>query len=173
MDILTKKRLLIGSIIILMIINISALTTIAYYHYEAKKHIENVRQNKKRNKRYHGRRNRLEHVKRYVRKKLDLSDEQFKTYSALKDLNVQNTRKIWKRISETRNLTYKEYCKENPDTVFLNQLSDSIGLLHKELHREMIRHYTEVEKILTPGQQKKFRKMLCRMSEEQFPKRKD
>jgi Spy/CpxP family protein refolding chaperone len=164
MEVITKKRLLIGTIVILLIMNISALSTIAYNKYRAKKHIEQIRKNKKkdfgtyRGKKYGQR------VKMYVRKELELSDEQFKEYSRLKDINIQKSRDLWKQISEKRSLTFKEYCKENPDTVMLMHLSEDIGNLHKEMHQEMIHHFNEVEKILSPEQLIKFRKMLCKMT---------
>jgi len=164
MDILTKKRLLIGSIVILLIMNVSAIGTIVYNNYRVKKHIEKVRQSEKFHKGpKYGERRYGERVKKYVRRELNLSDEQFAEYSSLKDKNMQKTADLWKQINEKRKLTYQEYCKEIPDTAFLYRLSEDIGSLHKQLHSEMIHHYIEVEKILTPEQQEKFRKMLCKM----------
>lgn len=164
MDVLTKKRLLIGAIVILLIMNLSALGTIAYYKYSAKKHIEQIREKKIRANKYRGV-NYGQRIKKYVRKELHLSDEQFIEYSRLKDLNIQKSQDLRKQINQKRELTFKEYCKENPDTVLLKQLSEDIGALHKELHREMIRHFNEVEKILTPEQLKQFREMLCKMAQ--------
>lgn len=166
MNVLTKKRLLIGTIVALLIMNISALGTIAYNKYQTKKHIEQVRKNRNFNKnRGHGKRNYLKKVKRYVRKELDLTEEQFKEYSRLKDLNMKKTGAIWKEIEAKRKLTYKEFCKENPDTAFLNALSADIGELHKQLHQETIHHFYKVHEILNPEQQKKFNQMLCKMAE--------
>ncbi len=165
MDILTKKRLLIGAIVILLIMNISAISTIAYYKYSAKKHIEQIREKKKRGINPYRGKNYGQRIKKYVRKELKLSDEQFKEYSRLKDINMQKSRDLWKQINQKRELTFKEYCKENPDTALLMQLSEDIGNLHKEVHREMIRHFNEVEKILTPEQLILFREMLCKMAE--------
>ncbi|MCF6240338.1 MAG: Spy/CpxP family protein refolding chaperone [Bacteroidales bacterium] len=165
MEIITKKRLLIGTIVILLIMNISALSTIAYYKYSAKKHIEQIREKKKRGINSYRGKNYGQRVKKYVRKELNLSDEQFKKYSHLKDINMQKSRDLWKQINEKRSLTFKEYCKEHPDTLLLMQLSEDIGNLHKQVHREMIRHFNEVEKILDPEQKKQFREMLCKMAE--------
>ncbi len=171
MDVITKKRLLIGTIVILLIMNISALSTIAYYKYSAKRHIEQIREKKKKGINPYRGKNYGQRVKKYVRKELNLSDEQFKEYSHLKDINMQKSRELWKQISEKRRLTFKEYCKENPDTVLLMHLSEDIGNLHKEVHREMIRHFNEVEKILSPEQLIKFRKMLCKMTNSKHHRR--
>ena len=164
MEVLTKKRLLIWTIVILIIMNVSALSTIAFHRYKLKKHMEQVEQRKNFNKKIYDKNNYGQRIKIYVRRELNLSEKQFRKYSQLKDINLEKSEKLRQEIMRKRDMTFREYCKTKPDTILLNQLSEDIGNLHKQLHQEMLRHFNEVEKILIPEQKVKFSHLLCKMA---------
>lgn len=169
MEIVTKKRLLIGIIVILVVINISALSTIAFHKYkysrirniEQRDNFKQQQENKglKQQKNYHSR------VKQFVRRELELSDEQFEQYSKLKDINMEETHEIMQQIGQKKQLIFKEFCKENKDTMALTKLTKEIGQLHITIQKETLRHFNAIEEILSPDQQIKFRRMLCKMAD--------
>ena len=166
MNILTKKRLLIGTIVILVVINISALSTLAFNKYQRTKNVEfndnneQYRYDKRdmRQKAYHGR------VKNFVKRELSLSNEQFEHYSILKDINLEKSDLLMQEIGNRKKLIFMEFCKESQDTIALNQMADEIGNLHAQMQKETLRHFQAVEKILTPEQLVGFKMMLCNMS---------
>ena len=167
MDTASKKRLLIGTIIILIVINISALSTIAYNKYSRKGAIgqrDNNRpawqnKNMKQQNNYHSR------VKYFVKKELELSDEQFEQYSNLKDANMEKSHQLMLEIGSKKKLIFKEFCKENQDTLALMQLTEDIGKLHVNMQKETLRHFNAIEEMLLPEQIIKFKKMLCNMAD--------
>ena len=84
-------------------------------------------------------------MKYFVKKELQLSDEQFKDYSQLKDQNLKNSGEMWDKLTNLREATILEITKENTDTARLVQLSDSIGFYHKKMQLEMNRHFLSVK----------------------------
>jgi len=166
MNTITKKRFLVSLVVVLIIINISALSTMVFnkYHKNKNTDLQNTnnqyRYNRgdKRPKMYHMR------VKNFVKQELSLSDKQYEQYVKLKDINIEKSDIIMRKIGERKKLIFKAYCQKTMDTVALNEMADETGFLHAKMQKETLRHFQAVEKILTPAQLVKFRKMLCNMS---------
>ncbi len=169
MNTVAKKRLLIGTIIVLIIINISALSTMVFHKYQRAKNSElsnnndrfQYNQRNKRQKPYHLR------VKKFVKQELSLSDKQFEQYVNLKDLNIKISDSLRLEIGHRKKLIFKAYCEEMQDTARLNKMADEVGHLHTQIQKETLRHFQAMEKILTPEQLIKFKLMLCNMSNRQ------
>ncbi|MEN8120159.1 MAG: Spy/CpxP family protein refolding chaperone [Bacteroidota bacterium] len=168
MDLLTKKKLLIGTIILLVVINISALSTIAYNRYQQTKGVE--LSDKSNNYQYNRRGGRQQEynmrVKNFVKRELSLSDEQFEEFSTLKDIHIEESNFLMKEIGNRKKLVFKEFCKESQDMAVLEQLADEIGSLHVQIQKETFKHFSDIEEILTPEQLSKFKQMLCNMQNE-------
>ncbi len=171
MDILTKKRLLIGTIIILIVINISALGTMAFNKFIHTRNVEFRDHNKKNSSENKEKQMKKHHfrMKNFVKKELALSDEQFEQFANLKDVNIEKSKFFRQEIDNRKKMIFKEYCKDGQDTAILYQISDEIGYLHAKMQKETLRHFQATEKILTPEQRVKFREMLCNMSERKTP----
>ena len=165
MNTVVKKRFLVGTIIILIVINITALSTIVFQKYsrikntELRNNCKKQKSNKNRQKTYHSR------VKHFVKKELNLSDEQFKQYVKLKDINIEKSLLIRQKIGEQKKIIFKSYCEDIQDTVILNKTADEIGKLHSKMQKETLRHFKAVEEILNQNQIEKFKHMLCNMSD--------
>jgi len=162
MNILQKKRFVIGIIVFLLLINISAISTIVFhkYHYaEIKNDSTNINFVKNNNINHHLR------VKNFIREELSLTDKQFTNYCKLKDENINKTELIFAKMSEYRKLIIEEIKEEYPDTVLLNKFSNNIGKLHTQMQLETIRHFLQVKKNLDKGQIEKFNIILSRMNE--------
>jgi hypothetical protein len=86
MEARSKKRILLGTIILLLLINLSAIMTIGYNRYERKKALDKEYiQERGEKKNPHNR------MKLFVKKELELSDDQFERYCKMKDANMQRT----------------------------------------------------------------------------------
>ena len=161
MQILQKKRFVIGIIVFLLIINISAISTIVFhkYHYaEVEKDSTNINYIKNNNGDYHSR------VKNFIKEELNLTDEQFIKYSKLKDENINKTELFFGKIHEYRKLIIEEKKEDVPDTALLNKFSNNIGKLHTQMQVETIKHFLEVKKNLNKEQIEKFNLILSRMN---------
>ena len=153
-----KRNLLIGLIILLLLINLSALVTFSYnkfHHDTSQEDISNGGDVE--------RPNRHERIKQYVRNELALDDNQFHTYCRLKDENMQRIKGMIQKIHEYKRETILEINKEYPDTVFLLKLADSIAYQNKLIQIELNRHFLEIKNTLTPEQKEKFIKLLIEM----------
>jgi hypothetical protein len=79
---------------------------------------------------------------------------------------------ISQKLSRSKKDIITEINKENPDSIILLMLSDSIGQQHKFINIEMNRHFLAIKKMLGPEQQVKLIKLLNRMDERYRPNRK-
>jgi len=157
MNILQKKRFVIGIIVFLLLINISAISTIVFHKYHYTEIKDDATNNN--NKNHHLR------VKNFIKEELGLTDKQFTHYCSLKDENINKTELILGKIHEYRRLIIEEIKEDKPDTVILNKFSHKIGELHTQIQVETIRHFLEVKKNLDKDQIEKFKIILSRMNE--------
>jgi len=150
-----KKRILIGILIVLILMNLAALGTFGFKKYYGHRPNEN-RWNKDDDKQ----KDPHDRVKMFIKRKLDLKEDQFKKYCDLKDLNSKNSNNIWVHISQLRASTTLELTSEKPDTIKLMQIADSLGFYHKKMLLEMNHHFLSVKKILDPAQIVTYNEML-------------
>jgi hypothetical protein len=163
-----KKQILVGILIVLILMNLAALGTFGYKKYCGHHKYEN--QWNKKNKHNE---NPQDRVKNFMKRELELKDDQFKKYCELKDINSKNMDEIRLRISVLRESSKMEITNESPDTLKLMQLADSLGLYHKKMLIEMNRHFLSVKKILEPAQIKKYNEMLRNINKGEWNKRGD
>ena len=150
-----KKTLLIGTIIILLVVNISALSTIIYNKkVRAKKQdeISNVQDGIRR-----------QGMRRFLQEELNLSEEQFHEFQDINTNYSRDSRKIAFQMREKRYEMMKEIAKKNPNSENLDQIAQDIGSLHYELKKLTINHFTELKDICTEEQQKILHEMFIQM----------
>lgn len=166
MNRITKRRILGSLILLLILINLSAIATFGYNKYLRNKQAatENVSPNKDWDKRH-------QRIKLYVRKELELDSNQFNTYCKLKNENIENLHKIYGRISDYQKTIIDEINKTTPDSIILMQLSDSVGMQHRLIQIETTRHFLAIKSILSPKQADKFQEMLNRMEHGEWMKK--
>jgi hypothetical protein len=150
-----KKRILIGALIVLIIMNLAALASFAYHKFDScHKDKKECKKDANPSKNPHDR------IKDYIKKELNLNENQFENFCRLKDINIKNTDSIWTRMEKLRELTQSEITKENPDSLSLIHMADTIGFLHRSMQLEMNRHFIAVKKILLPDQLVKYNEMI-------------
>lgn len=155
MNIKTKKTLLIGTIIILLVVNISALSTIIYnkkVRAKMEDEISNVQDGI-----------RIQGMRRFLQEELNLSEEQFHKF---KDINTnynRDSRKIAFQMRKKRYEMMKEIAKKNPNFGNLDQIAQDIGSLHYELKKLTINHFIELKDVCDEEQQEILHKMFIQM----------
>lgn len=159
----TKRKLLWGLIALLVLINLSAIVTLSYNKYLKNKQSNTETVENSENWDYRHKR-----IKNYVRKELQLDSIQFGNYCRLKDENIDNTRNLIRKMGDYQRSIIAEINKDEPDSNILELLSDSVGLQHKLLQKEMNRHFLAVKSILNAKQKQKFEQMLTRMEREDW-----
>lgn len=158
-----KKRILIGVLIVLILINLAALGSFGYHKYcHSDKRKNDCRKDNIENQNPHDR------IKQFMKEELELNDDQFNLYCKLKDKNLKNSDSIWFCLGRLRELNQKELIKENHDTLRLSELTDSIGLFHKKMQMEMNHHFIEVKKILNPKQKNIYNEMILNINKKQW-----
>ena len=159
MDKITKKKLLIGAIILLLIINISALATIFY--------TQKVRLNKVDKLNYRNEQVQIRGMYRYLKDELKLSNDQFKQFKIINVSNKQKTQEIAIKLHNNRIIMVNEIAKLNPNLEKLDSIANEIGILHYQLKKNTISHFIELKAICNKDQQDKLQQLFIHIIQDQ------
>lgn len=101
---------------------------------------------------------------RYFRDQLGLTGDQMAEFQHINPGFRQDARSINIALSGLRNRMLNEMSASDADTLKLNAISDSIGVLHSDLKKITFRYYIQLQEICNPEQnvklQELFREML-------------
>ncbi len=151
-------KFLIWTIVVLVILNLTTIGTIIYNRYRFSKQMSYAasrqRMNEKRSVQYSG---------RFFREKLNFSPEQMEKFSAYNPAFRQGVQKINFELVKKRNQMLRELSLNEVDTLKLNQLSDSIGVMHASLKKMTYRYYLDLKEICEPEQEKKLERMFMEL----------
>lgn len=155
------NKYLLWAVIVLAILNFATIGTIIFNRYRFSKHnnFSASRQimNENRSAEYSG---------RFFREKLNFSPEQMEKFSESNPGFRQGVRNINIELAQKRNQMLRELSFKEIDTLKLNQLADSVGLLHASLKKMTFQYYLDLKQICKPQQEKKlenlFKEMLFR-----------
>lgn len=155
----TKKQLITGLIIFLVVVNVAALSTIIYRN----------RATPPINDDYIQLRQRVEEqgMYRFFRDELQLSEDQYKQFRDINHQNMIESRDIAKQLHVKRVEMIDEISKNNPDKEKLDKIAKDIGLLHYNLKRNTYNHFLELKNICNEEQQGKLQHMFMRMIDDQ------
>jgi hypothetical protein len=142
--------LMIWSIVVLAVLNISTLGTIMFHKYQSDKTETSSISDKKRieadSEKYSG---------RYFRDQLNLSREQMDKFIRINPVFRRQAHEITVELALKRKLMLVEMSAVQSDTLRLDLLSDSIGQLHSNLKKVTYRYYLDIKTICDPEQQRK------------------
>ena len=150
MNYFTKKRLIIWTVIILVVLNISTLAT---FLYERKLNcapppVQSASENQ-----------RFREINWFMREDLGLNPSQTNKIYRLRRENYLDSKKILVSLDEKRKEMLTELQKENPDQQKLDQIAVEIGNLHRDLKKVTIQYFLNIKKICSPEQQVKLNKL--------------
>ncbi len=153
-----KHSIMVWSIVVLAIMNITTLATIMYHqHQTAMVDIGGVTDQKQLEadaEKFSG---------RYFRDQLNLSNEQMDHFRNFNPVFRQQARAITIELSQHRKQMLIELDAIESDTIKLNTLSDSIGLLHRDLKKLTYRYYLDIKSLCNNDQQKKLEQLFSQM----------
>lgn len=131
----------------LAVLNLSIITTLIYQKYLSQPDNEDITKNdevmQERNLRFSG---------RYFKENLLLTPDQLSQFQNFNPIFRNNAREINAELADLRREMLNEMSGSDPDTSKLNQLSDSVGILHSELKKLTYRYYLDLKKICRPDQ---------------------
>lgn len=157
------NRWLIWIVVLLLIMNISAVFTMLY-HKKQERRVETpfiaADPELAESMRYSG---------RWFRDELGLSGEQMREFSQFNPVFRQKLRSINIELNNVKMEMLNEMKAENSDKTRLDMLSDSIGALHSELKKVTYSYYLDFKKILNPEQQEKLDLIFAGMFRGEIP----
>ncbi|MFN8255632.1 MAG: hypothetical protein U0W24_08095 [Bacteroidales bacterium] len=143
----TKKRTwMLWAIVALAIMNLSTIATIIYHNNQETGNQKNQQLTESESLNYSG---------RYFRDRLNLDREQMNQFRSFNPAFRQEVRSISINLENLRYRMLDEMSSEKSDTILLNILSDSIGILHSQLKRFTYRYYLEIKSICDKEQKLK------------------
>lgn len=155
MESTNKKRLLIAAIILLLVINISALATFLFTTNLKQKRFEDVRKTREQIE-FNG-------MHKFLKDELKLNEEQFQIFREAGKKYFRQNREIAQKLDDKRLEFINELTSNQPDDIMLDKISREIGELHYELKKNTIDHYFDLKKICNPEQQKTMDKLFMQM----------
>lgn len=144
MDWLTKQKTYLWLIIILIVINIFSLTFI--WLRKPCPPAPNPGDFREKNL--------------FLKKELGLNDEQMKNMELLRKELRDTTDLFMNNLWQKRRELQKEALKDKPDTNKVNYLISEISGLNVKTEQYMLKHFSELKKILSPDQFEKFIRMM-------------
>jgi len=155
MDTKTKKTLLTVTIIVLLVINISALITIFYNSNIKSKELVREKNLKAEMQ--------IKGMHRFISEELNLSEEQFTLFQNVNRENMIKTHNIASKLNNKRREMVNEIAKQNPSEQNLNTIAKEIGELHYELKKATINHFLELKDLCNDDQQESLNKLFYKM----------
>ena len=140
MNFFVKNRLIFWLLLVLIIINISALLTFFIMFRAEKKELPEAASN---------------NTSRTFQEQLSLTQEQSDTVFYINNNHRRVAEPISVALKEKRSELLAELEKDHPDTVLLDRYADEIGTLQKEMQKASIRHYLELKGVCDPHQCRK------------------
>ena len=147
----TKKTLLISSIIILLVVNISALSTIIYNNKTRSNKLEEINKIQEEM--------RQQGMRKFFQDELNLNDDQVEEFHSSFTKYSEESREIAYKLKNERHEMMIELAKINPNQNKLDIIAKEIGDLHYELKKLTINHFLALKEICNEEQQINLQKM--------------
>lgn len=144
MNYFERTRLYLFIIIILAILNVSAIVAIIY-HLRSEHRL--ARTENREDARDRG---------KHLSDKIGFDKVQAVQFDTLRADFGRKTKAIMTSIQDKKLEMLNEFTSDNPDTTKLYRLTVEIGSLHVQMRRLSIEHFMDVKKICTPEQKTRF-----------------
>lgn len=148
MKTLKNQSWMVWAIVFLAVMNASTLATIMIHQKQSEKQVDGVTVGQAPleadAEKFSG---------RYFRDKLQLDSEQMNRFRTFNPVFRNQARTITVELGRLRKEMLREMSASNSDTVRLNELSDSIGKLHRDLKVLTYRYYLDIKQTCNATQQ--------------------
>lgn len=107
----------------------------------------------------------------FLKKELNLSDDQAVKFKELRKAHFQKSKEEWKAIRELKNEMLDAVSAESPDTLKANMIADQIGIKEANKEKLLVQHYLKLQAECTPEQRPKLERVFKKaMSRRKFRK---
>ena len=148
-DYFTKMQLKKWGIIILVIINISALSSFIFskinFGAEPTPRVNEFE------------------LMGFMKSELNFTDDQLRQYGRLKADFDEEAKNIRREMHQVRNEMLEELASSDPDTAKFERLATEFGLLHGSLKKQTMMHFAHMKGICRPDQRQKLSNIFMRM----------
>lgn len=152
METIKQNKILKITVIILLLVNLTTLATIwIKTNRLPTSQVNKIEKNK-------NKRNRP-----ILIDELDLSEKQQDFYNAERNKHKVKTHLLRDMIRTNKSMIHTELFKENPDSLYIESLSDSIGKLNAQFERLNYMHFLKIQTILDPEQKVHFEELFKQM----------
>jgi len=145
MNYFTKKRLTTFAIVLLVIINISSITTILIRRYHPIKHPLPVQMDDK-----------VRATTIFLKTELQFSDEQVKEFIRIQDEFLKESETLRHAIGDLKKDLHRTLIESTDDTLENAARIAEIGNKHSELEKILYQYFINVKNLCTPEQVQKF-----------------
>jgi len=144
---MTKRKLLVGALLLLTIANVAGLLTMGYCRYRHACQMGGP-----------GGRGVADIMGQpdFMRRELKLTDEQAAQWTPLREKFQANLARLRPALQAKRAELVQLVAAPEPDRARIDAVAAEIQALQAELQKECIQHLLHEKKILTPEQQRKF-----------------
>jgi periplasmic protein CpxP/Spy len=111
----------------------------------------------------HSNRERPVNSHRMMASQLGLDENQMKQFNEFRSLYMAQTRGLISAIDRKKSEMLAELSLASPDTMKLSAITDSIGILHREIMKTTAAHFLQLKKICSPDQQIKMEELFKHM----------
>lgn len=147
----TDKKIkgLVWAVFFLAVMNLTMLATIFYHVYQSNREVVTVE------KQIGIEADAAKFTGRYFRDQLQLTSTQMAQFRVVNRTFRQKAQMILAQLVDKRKQMLNVMSQSNADTLLLNQLSDEIGTLHRDLKRVTYRYYLGIKQECNTEQQQK------------------
>jgi Spy/CpxP family protein refolding chaperone len=156
MNYFEKNKIYLYIIILLSAFVLSVGAALLYHTYN-ERHWSKVRRGMERPVNSH----------RMMANQLGLNTEQWKQFHKLRADYFEQTKNLISAIESKKAALLTELALNTPDTIKLDAITDSIGILHHDLMKATAGHFLLLKKICTPEQQVKMQELFKHMLQNQ------
>lgn len=157
MEIKKQNRLLLITVIILLIANVGTITAIWINKTSTQKEKRIIRKKDNCDKQQFKKKN-------MFFEELNLSEEQTIKAKTIREEHFRKTRLLKDSIRNQKQQINNEIFKPTPDTIFIMNLSDSIGKLNAEFEKLNYKHFMDLNEIFDPEQRETFKQLMDKAS---------
>jgi protein CpxP len=153
MDLFTKNRFALISIITLVVLNIFTLTLLWIFHFRQPARVQPPFDR------------RAARVEKFLERRLNLSPEQSTEFKQLRRQHFQESMVVMNEIRELKEKMLDEVFSKDPDSLVVKNLTEQIG--NKEAEREwlLFTHFRELRDVCTPEQRVKLEQIFQKIFE--------
>jgi Spy/CpxP family protein refolding chaperone len=150
---MTRNRLLIWAVLILLATNIAIVVSALSYSGRIKAE-ERTRSEEMADARV-----------MFFRDHLQLTESQQRDFMIMNRSFTQNASRMTSRLDILRRSMVNELARPEPDMKKVEEITTEIGLLHRDLKQETAAYYLDLKKVCTPEQQERLKEMFMVMSD--------